>query len=64
VAVRDGVSEGKTIMERPDPRTRRGLGAGLGAVQRLMDDVVIENRSPHGVKVTARKRAGRHAPPA
>jgi serine/threonine-protein kinase RsbT len=64
VAVRDGVSEGRTVLERPDPRTRRGLGAGLGAVQRLMDDVVIENRVPHGVKVTARKRAGRHNPPA
>ena len=54
-AMTDGVSEGHHVTERPDPRTRRGLGAGLGAVHRLMDHVEIVNREPHGVKVVAIK---------
>ncbi len=56
-ALIDGVSEGQEIVQVPDPRLRRGLGAGLGAVQRLMDKVTIENKTPSGVVVTARKKA-------
>jgi serine/threonine-protein kinase RsbT len=51
----DGYSEGRG--DQPDqsgPR-RRGLGAGLGAVHRLMDQVTIENRPTGGVRVVASK---------
>jgi len=60
-AVTDGISEGIDVSERPDPRTRRGLGAGLGAVHRLMDSVDIQNRHPRGTKVVVIKRCD-HAP--
>ncbi len=53
-AITDGYSEGRNAQDIPIA-DRRGLGSGLGAVQRLMDDVRIENRPEGGVKVTARK---------
>jgi len=34
---------------------RRGLGLGLGVVRRMMDDVLVENRTDGGARVTARK---------
>ncbi len=53
-AIADGYTEGRNAQDIPIA-DRRGLGSGLGAVQRLMDDVRIENRTAGGVKVTARK---------
>jgi serine/threonine-protein kinase RsbT len=50
----DGYSEGKLITW-DGVRRRRGLGAGLGAVHRLMDEVEICNRPEGGVRVVARK---------
>ena len=51
----DGFSEGRML--DPDSRHggRRGLGSGLGAVHRLMDEVEIANRPERGARVVARK---------
>lgn len=51
----DGYSEGR-FLSPDDPITaRRGIGAGLGAVKRLIDVVSITNKPTGGVKVTIRK---------
>ncbi len=51
-AIVDGFSEGRLldIGERG-----RGLGSGLGAVYRLMDEVTIENKESGGLSVRAVK---------
>lgn len=54
-AVVDGYSEGRLLAEEGWNRERRGLGSGLGAVGRLMDQLQIENKPEGGVKVTAFK---------
>ncbi len=54
-ASEDGFSEGRRLSDNVPMSERRGLGAGLGAVQRLMDEVVIENRTSGGVRVIVRK---------
>lgn len=54
-ASEDGFSEGRKLDENVPLSERRGLGAGLGAVHRLMDDVIIENRASGGVRVIVRK---------
>jgi serine/threonine-protein kinase RsbT len=55
LAVIDGYSEGRML--EPDVRRdeRRGLGSGLGAVHRLMDEVEISNKPDRGARVVARK---------
>ena len=55
-AVTDGVSEG--FDQAVDPRIgdRRGLGFGLGAIRRLMDEVEVQARTPSGTRLVARKR--------
>jgi anti-sigma regulatory factor (Ser/Thr protein kinase) len=50
-AMRDGHSRGRDL--GPDDARSCGLGAGLGAVARLMDRVVIEHRAPIGTRVRA-----------
>jgi serine/threonine-protein kinase RsbT len=55
--MRDGVSEGVHICETLRPSERRGLGAGLGAIQRLMSDVEVGRAPDGGTLVRARKLA-------
>ncbi len=54
-AKRDGYSEGRDLSSEEGPYPRRGLGAGLGAVNRLMNELSIENKTDGGAKITARK---------
>ncbi len=54
-AMLDGYSEGRVLSEEVLPSERRGLGAGLGAVQRLMSSVEIENKDGGGSRVTVQK---------
>ena len=56
VAMRDGFSQGKDLALEVPPTMRSGLGAGMGAIERLMDDLRIENRPNGGAIVTASKR--------
>ena len=51
----DGFSEGRMLGPDTRPDERRGLGAGLGAVHRLMDEVEISNKPDRGARVVARK---------
>jgi serine/threonine-protein kinase RsbT len=53
-AMRDGYSQGRAAEEVP-PGERRSLGAGLGAVRRLLHEVSIENRPEGGVRVVGTK---------
>ena len=52
-ARRDGFSGGKQLA--PDASRREGCGLGLGAVERMMDEVEIETELGVGTTVTARK---------
>jgi phosphoserine phosphatase RsbX len=54
-AMRDGYSGGRMLMPEEVGRKGRGLGSGLGAVGRLMDEIEIENKPTSGLRVTARK---------
>jgi len=51
----DGFSEGRMLGPDTHPEERRGLGSGLGAVHRLMDQVEIANKLDRGARVVARK---------
>ena len=51
-ALRDGHSRGRDLA--PDDGRREGLGAGLGAVARAMDELTIET-GPAGTVIIARK---------
>lgn len=55
-ALRDGYSEGRDLTD-PSQQTwpRRGLGSGLGAVKRLMDELEAEHPVQGGLVVVARK---------
>jgi len=55
-ALRDGFSQGKDLVLEVPPTQRAGLGAGMGAIRRLMDELHIENRPEGGAIVTASKR--------
>ncbi len=54
-AQQDGYSEGRLLVDSDCSVPRRGLGSGLGAVKRLMDITVIENRKDKGVRIVARR---------
>lgn len=55
-ALIDGFSEGHHLVDDEVPiGKRRGLGAGLGAVQRLMSSVSIQNKPEGGTRVVAQK---------
>ena len=55
-ALLDGFSEGRMLTEEElMTRPRRGLGTGLGAVQRMMDSLRFENRESGGLRVVACK---------
>lgn len=51
----DGYSEGHLLEPEDYAHRTRGLGAGLGAVTRLMDEVEIESPQGGGARVVARK---------
>jgi anti-sigma regulatory factor (Ser/Thr protein kinase) len=54
-ALRDGVSEGlDRTAPGPRPMARRGLGLGLGAVQRMTDALTVRPRLGGGSIITAR----------
>ncbi len=55
-ALQDGYSEGRDLSDPDQQRwPRRGLGSGLGAVKRLMDEVEAEHPPEGGLAVIARK---------
>ena len=54
-ALVDGYSEGRMLSPDFPPIERHGLGSGLGAVRRLMDEMRIEGREGGGTRVTARR---------
>ncbi len=54
-ALRDGYSEGLPVEDRPADRPRRGLGAGLGAAKRLLDELDIAPRPGGGTRITGTK---------
>jgi serine/threonine-protein kinase RsbT len=58
VARQDGWSFGRH-RHLGEPTSRRSLGIGLGAVDRLMDEVMFESRPGFGTRVVARKRLHR-----
>ena len=53
LALADGYSEGRFL--DGTQATLRGLGAGLGAVQRLMDELTIVDGPGGGAQIVARK---------
>lgn len=55
LALKDDVSEGVHLVDEKTICARRGLGLGLGTIQRLMDNISIENMEPAGVRVYGRK---------
>jgi len=54
-ARQDGFSEGRMLVDCDRRVPRRGLGTGLGAVERMMNDMVIENRPEGGLRIVARR---------
>ena len=56
MAMRDGISEGQDLA---DPETyvsqRRGLGLGLGAINRMMDELHIDKAAGGGTRIRAVK---------
>ena len=61
-ALIDGFSEGRMLGVEGFKRPPRGLGAGLGAVKRLMDEIRIENLTPRGTRVVIQKWLDREGP--
>jgi len=55
LAMEDAVSQGVHITDEQAIHVRRGLGYGLGAIRRLVDDFSIENLDKGGVRVIGRK---------
>jgi serine/threonine-protein kinase RsbT len=56
-AMRDHISEGRDVAREPRVQDRRGLGIGLGALMRMLDEVVIENTPQGGAHVGGVLRA-------
>ncbi|HFE44138.1 MAG TPA: hypothetical protein ENJ18_01410, partial [Nannocystis exedens] len=54
-ALVDNISEGNDARESIPASGRRGLGLGLGAIYRLMDEVEINSESGQGTTLHARK---------
>lgn len=53
-ALRDGVSQGRELSLEPNVTGRTGLGLGLGAIGRLMDELQIDS-TPQGTCLRARR---------
>ncbi len=56
IALQDGISEGIDLSTVDSRAGLRGLGTGLGAIQRLMGELEIERRAAGGVRLVARHR--------
>jgi serine/threonine-protein kinase RsbT len=54
LAMKDGVSEGRDLTVDAAAGHRRGLGLGLGAIRRLMDDLQVFSTGD-GTRLVARK---------
>ena len=54
-ALQDHVSDDLHWSERADPRSARGLGLGLGAIHRLMDEVEIDAKPGQCTSIRGRK---------
>lgn len=55
-ALRDHVSEGVDLRAADPPRSRRGLGTGLGAIARAMNaSLTIERRPGGGTRLVGRR---------
>jgi serine/threonine-protein kinase RsbT len=54
-ALIDGYSEGHMLSPDSPLHARHGLGCGLGAVRRLMDELQMEGREGGGTRVVARR---------
>lgn len=52
MALLDGYSEGRFLIEDDNILNRRGLGNGLGAVKRLTDKIKLSNQPEGGACVT------------
>ncbi|MBI4861828.1 MAG: anti-sigma regulatory factor [Candidatus Riflebacteria bacterium] len=63
-ALQDGFSRGVRVDDpfTVSPADRESLGCGLGAVQRLMDELSVESSPGRGTRVTARKYLKRQEP--
>jgi len=55
LAEQDGISEGLRRGHAVDITKFRGLGLGLGAIRRMMDDISIAVRKEGGTRLIARK---------
>jgi anti-sigma regulatory factor (Ser/Thr protein kinase) len=55
LAMQDGISEGMSLADRDRFVTQKGLGSGLGAICRMMDEVHFENIPTGGALVRATK---------
>jgi serine/threonine-protein kinase RsbT len=56
MALRDGFSEGRRAIDlAPGDPPRRGLGDGLGAVERLSHELEAQTRPEGGMRMVARK---------
>jgi len=60
----DGFSEGRLLAPEDYAHRTRGLGAGLGAVARLTDELRIDSPPAGGVRVVVRKWLPAQAGPA
>jgi len=56
LALRDGISEGIDLTQVESRAGLRGLGTGLGAIQRLMGELEIQRRPAGGPRLVARRR--------
>jgi anti-sigma regulatory factor (Ser/Thr protein kinase) len=56
-ALRDHVSENVDLRRDPPKRWRRGLGTGLGAIARALDELRVERRAGGGTRLVGWRRA-------
>lgn len=59
-ALADDFSEGRVLSHSVSPAHRKGLGSGLGAVQRMTDRVHIDSAPGRGTTVRAFKASRHH----
>jgi|GEM_PF-1418245 len=55
LAMKDGISQGQSIQEVLFIQERNGMGFGLGAIQRMVDHLTIQNRPGGGTYLMAQK---------
>ena len=55
MAFQDGVSRGIPLQDIVSLEERTGLGSGLGAIKRMMDEVIVRNSTQGGATIIARK---------